>query len=75
MSAQVTTATPKATPAKAFKKRMSNPIGSAIAIVIAVLWTLPTFGLLISSFRPEADEARGSATSAHNGFLHLQTFQ
>ncbi len=45
----------KRNPAKSFKRRMSNPIGSAIAIVIAVLWTLPTFGLFISSFRPEAD--------------------
>src|SRR5699024_8786441 len=42
-------------PARSFRRRMSNPIGSAIAIVIAILWTLPTFGLFISSFRPEAD--------------------
>src|SRR5690625_711242 len=45
----------KQPPARSFKRRMSNPIGSAIAIVIAILWTLPTFGLFISSFRPEAD--------------------
>jgi alpha-glucoside transport system permease protein len=35
------------------KKRLSSPWASLAAIVIAVLWTLPTFGLLVSSFRPE----------------------
>ncbi|GAB2576539.1 sugar ABC transporter permease [Paractinoplanes abujensis] len=35
------------------KKRLSSPWASIAAIVIAVLWTLPTFGLLVSSFRPE----------------------
>ncbi|WP_030435590.1 carbohydrate ABC transporter permease [Actinoplanes subtropicus] len=35
------------------KKRLSSPWASLAAIVIAVLWTIPTFGLLVSSFRPE----------------------
>ena len=35
------------------KKRLSSPWASLAAIVIAVLWTLPTFGLFVSSFRPE----------------------
>jgi alpha-glucoside transport system permease protein len=35
------------------KKKLTSPWASLVAIVIAVLWTLPTFGLLISSFRPE----------------------
>ncbi len=35
------------------KKRLSSPWASIAAIVIAILWTLPTFGLLVSSFRPE----------------------
>ncbi|MFC7329966.1 carbohydrate ABC transporter permease [Marinactinospora rubrisoli] len=35
------------------RRRLSGRAGSAVAIVIAVLWTTPTFGLLISSFRPE----------------------
>ena len=34
-------------------KRLSSPWASIAAIVLAFLWTLPTFGLLISSFRPE----------------------
>ena len=35
------------------KKKLSSPWASVAAIVIAVLWTIPTFGLLVSSFRPE----------------------
>jgi alpha-glucoside transport system permease protein len=40
---------------KKAKDIFSSPIASATAIVIAILWTIPTFGLLISSFRPQAD--------------------
>ncbi len=35
------------------KKRMSNPLASLLAVVIAVLWTIPTFSLFLSAFRPE----------------------
>lgn len=37
------------------RKTMASRIGSAVALVIAVLWTIPTIGLLITSFRPEKD--------------------
>ena len=40
---------------KKAKDIFSSPIASATAILIAVLWTIPTFGLLISSFRPQKD--------------------
>jgi alpha-glucoside transport system permease protein len=34
---------------------LTNRWASAAAVVIAVLWTVPTAGLLISSFRPQGD--------------------
>ena len=34
---------------------LSNPWASAAAVLIAILWTIPTFGLLVSSFRPQKD--------------------
>jgi alpha-glucoside transport system permease protein len=34
------------------RKRLSRPWASVGSIVIAVLWTIPTLGLFISSFRP-----------------------
>ncbi len=36
-------------------KRLSSRKGAIAVWVIAALWTVPTFGLLISSFRPEED--------------------
>jgi alpha-glucoside transport system permease protein len=36
------------------KTKLSSPWASGIAIVIAILWTVPTLGLFITSFRPEA---------------------
>ena len=37
------------------KKRLTSPWASFFAIMIAILWTIPTFGLFLSSFRPEID--------------------
>lgn len=36
------------------KTKLTSPWASGIAIVIAILWTVPTFGMLLSSIRPEA---------------------
>lgn len=62
MSATVTSPTPGAAvvggglpQANRVKKRMTSPIASLVAVVIATLWTVPTFGLVLSSFRPEDD--------------------
>jgi alpha-glucoside transport system permease protein len=35
------------------KKRLTSPWASLFAVVLAVLWSLPTFGLALSSLRPE----------------------
>jgi alpha-glucoside transport system permease protein len=37
------------------RQRLSGRTATLAAILIAVLWTIPTFGLLVSSFRPEQD--------------------
>ncbi|MDM7830055.1 carbohydrate ABC transporter permease [Cellulomonas edaphi] len=42
----------------AVKGRLSSPWASALAIVIALLWTIPTLGLLVTSFRPRSDIRR-----------------
>lgn len=49
-------AEPKGNPepaSSAAHKALSNRWASGIALAIAALWTVPTFGLLVSSFRPE----------------------
>jgi alpha-glucoside transport system permease protein len=35
------------------KRRLTSRGATAASLIIAVLWTLPTFGLFVSSFRPE----------------------
>jgi alpha-glucoside transport system permease protein len=45
--------------AKRTKKRLTSRGATAAALVIAVLWTVPTFGLFVSSFRP-AQEVRST---------------
>jgi alpha-glucoside transport system permease protein len=35
------------------KKRLTSRGATIAAVIIAVLWTIPTFGLFVSSFRPE----------------------
>lgn len=40
------------------KRGLSSPWASLAAVVIAVVWTIPTFGLLVTSFRPESEITR-----------------
>ncbi len=42
---------------KARRKAFSNPIASLVVIIITILWTIPTFGLFVNSFRPKEDAA------------------
>ncbi len=46
---------PATTASEEAKQRLTSPWASLAAAVIAFLWTIPTAGLLISSFRPEND--------------------
>lgn len=43
--------TPKPTAAARVRKGMTNPVTSFVALGIGVLWTIPTIGLLVQSFR------------------------
>ena len=45
----------KETASSSAHKALTSPWASIVAVVIAVLWTVPTAGLLITSFRPEED--------------------
>jgi alpha-glucoside transport system permease protein len=36
-------------------KALTSPWASIVAILIAILWTVPTIGLFLTSFRPESD--------------------
>lgn len=48
-------ARPGTTKTARVKKRLTSRTATIASLIIAVLWTLPTFGLFISSFRPEAE--------------------
>ena len=37
------------------RRKLTSRWASLVALLIALLWTIPTFGLAISSFRPQAD--------------------
>ena len=58
------------------KKKLTSPWASAVAVVLAVLWTVPTFGLLVTSFRPErAIKTTGWWTFFTNPEVTLQNYQ
>ena len=40
---------------EAARRKLSSPYASALVVLITVLWTIPTLGLLITSLRPAAD--------------------
>lgn len=47
------TETQPTTVAGRVRQRLNTRWGTAASILIAIVWTIPTFGLLVSSFRPE----------------------
>jgi alpha-glucoside transport system permease protein len=45
-----------ATAAGRVRKGLTNPVASTIAVVIGVVWTIPTVGLLVQSFRSKTGQ-------------------
>ena len=48
----------KQRPTKAVRKSFSSPTASFLVVVLTVLWTIPTLGLLVTSLRPAIDVTR-----------------
>ncbi len=57
----------------ATKGKLSSPWASFLAIVIAILWTVPSIGLLVTSFRPELDIRRSGWWTAFGGLFSGET--
>ena len=58
------------------RKKLTSPWASFAAVVLAVLWTIPTFGLLVTSFRPElAIKTTGWWTFFTNPEVTLQNYE
>ncbi|WP_422773505.1 carbohydrate ABC transporter permease [Plantactinospora sp. WMMC1484] len=68
--------TPPATRGARVRRRLNTPVATAVSIVIAVLWTIPTFGLFVSSFRPEDEiKTTGWWTAFSNPQFTLENYQ
>ncbi|WP_438822025.1 carbohydrate ABC transporter permease [Actinocrinis puniceicyclus] len=60
---------PTGSAVKAVRRSFASPLASVLVILLTVLWTVPTFGLFIASFRPSG----ASATSGWwTAFAHPQ---
>jgi alpha-glucoside transport system permease protein len=59
----------------AARKSLTSPWASAAVIVLTVLWTIPTFGLFVNSFRPlEAQQTSGWWTAFRHPDFTLQAY-
>ncbi len=63
------TATRPGPAVKAVRRSFSSPLASALVVLLSVLWTVPTFGLLVASFRPAGQSATSGWWTA---FAHPQ---
>ena len=52
---------------KKIRKSFSTPIASVLVVILTVLWTLPTFGLAVTSLRPKLD---ANSNGWWNFFIH-----
>ena len=67
---------PELSTRKKAKDIFSSPMASAAAILIAVIWTIPTFGLLVTSIRPEKDiNTSGWWTFFANPSISLENYE
>jgi alpha-glucoside transport system permease protein len=58
------------------KKKSTSPLVSFVVVVIATIWTIPTFGLVLSSFRPENDiKQTGWWTAFSNPSFTLENYK
>ncbi|GAA3393544.1 carbohydrate ABC transporter permease [Cryptosporangium minutisporangium] len=58
------------------KKRLTSRTATVVSLLIAVLWTIPTFGLLLSSFRPEREiKTTGWWTAFTNPSFTLENYE
>ena len=58
------------------RSKLSSPWTSLVAILIAIAWTIPTFGLLVTSFRPRSEiRTSGWWTLPWNPGLTLDNYQ
>jgi alpha-glucoside transport system permease protein len=74
--AGITPNQPPRSAAATARKKLTSPIASIAAVAIAVLWTIPTVGLAISSFRPElAIKTTGWWTFFSNPELTLDNYR
>jgi len=58
------------------RRKLSSPWASVAAVVLAIAWTTPTLGLLVTSFRPAKDiTSNGWWTIFTNPRLTLENYQ
>lgn len=58
------------------KKKSTSPLVSLVVVIIATIWTIPTFGLVLSSFRPENDiKQTGWWTALSNPSFTLENYK
>jgi alpha-glucoside transport system permease protein len=58
------------------KQKLTSPWASLFAVVLAFVWTLPTFGLLVTSLRPQRDiQTSGWWTFFQNPAVTLENYE
>ncbi len=60
---------------EAARRKLSSPWATGLVILITILWTIPTFGLLVTSLRPSAEaQTTGWWTIFTNPTLTLDNY-